>query len=600
MIFFWSDKTQQPMAESEDEKEADDSTTIYKKRRIRDSVGYNELWCHQKLFYYLLYPLLWLLDIKPISKRDWIQIPILTYTIEITQLMMAITFVQFHIQGLETRATLHKIEPSLVALYLFLYTIIVFTICIISLYFLRRFTTNALHYNYFVELSTHLVGYGLLYLCILIQYEWFSSTDNNAWLWFLYLFLYASVTIAVIILTKQFIFKLQLTQNIIKQYDLYTNLVRNEEDIAFVDSHNKAHTISKQQEESEFVSLIESNSNPPSSNEDLLDVSNAYILFDEHSLNELQHEMDDTFWYTIFTILQNMWSIALGLILVECVVYSFIGDYVNLLVRWQEFRHRTSILDDQWQIILFGFAVAIGTCFLEGAIEATLKIPCYQTVKKNEDYRDCCHRFLVFILNLMNDVSVLWFNILSACIGWAIFTPNQEDEVWDQFEWAMIGTVLMILFGVLSQKYKNKKEKEIMNKINKIKHESQNELFSSSDFQEKEKKLLKNVRNLVFYNRLIKVYNTSMAVGVSFAWETFIQLNLENYATGLQGLENHRQELIATLLYAIFIGLLFTQLGLLLTDIKKQRLFEARRRNQREELQAINDLNNDGNQGHDE
>ena len=573
------------MAESADEKE-DEAPRIDKKRPIRDCVGYKDLYCHQKVLYYLLYPFLWLLDIKPISKREWIQIPIITYAIEITQLMMAITFVQVHIQGLETRATLHRIDPSLVAFYLFLYTLIIASICIVSLYFLRRFTTNALHYNYFVELSTHLIGYGLLYLCVLIQYEWFSTTDDNAWLWFLYLFIYASVTIAVIILTKQFIFKLQLTQNIIKQYDLYTNLVRNDEDIAFVDSQNKAHTI-QQQEESEFVSLIESNSNPPSSNEDNLDVSNAYILFDEHSLNELQHEMDDTFWYTIFTILQNMWSIALGFILVECVVYSFIGEYVNLLVRWQEFRHRTSILDDQWQMILFGFAVAIGTCFLEGAIEATLKIPCYKTVKKNEDYRDCCHRFLVFILNLMNDISVLWFDILSACIGWAILTPNQEDEVWKQFEWAIFGTVLMVIFGVLSQKYKIKKEKQILNKINKIKNEAQNGL--NIDHARRERKLLNNVRNLVFYNRLIKVYNTAMAVGVSFAWETFIQLNLENYATGLVGLENHWLELVFTLIYAIVIGLTFTQAGLLLTDLRKQRLFEVRRRNQREEATDNND-----------
>ena len=92
----------------------------------------------------------------------------------------------------------------------------------------------------------------------------------------------------------------------------------------------------------------------------------AFVLFDEPSINELQHEMDDSFWYTVFTLLTDMWSIALGFILVECVVYEAINDYVNLLVKWQEFRHESAILNNAWLMVLFGLGVAVCTCLLEG------------------------------------------------------------------------------------------------------------------------------------------------------------------------------------------------------------------------------------------
>ena len=244
------------MADVEDESKNDNdpqpSIIVISKRSISDSVNYENKWCIQKFLYYILYPLVRLLDINIISKREYVQIPLITYAIEVTQLMMAIAFVSLHIQGLETRATLHNISNTAAIFYLFIYTIIIFSICTVSLYFLRKFTRDALHYNYFVELSTHLIGYGLLYWSVLVQYAWFRDSTDDAWSWFLYLFLYACLNIAVIILIKQCIMDMSMTQNIMKQYELYSNLI-------VIDPKNTDNP-SINNEKSEMVSLIENRS----------------------------------------------------------------------------------------------------------------------------------------------------------------------------------------------------------------------------------------------------------------------------------------------------------------------------------------------------
>eukprot|EP01084_Bolivina_argentea_P123552 218952_1 len=537
-----------------EQKIPDDDSPIQPitKQPISEAVHYDELYCHQKILYYILYPLIWLLDINCIRKRTWIQIPLLTYFTEVTQLMMAITFVQVHIQGLETRATFHKIKVETVALSLFLFTVIIAVLCLTLLYCFKRFTTP-LHYIYFVQLSTHLVGYGLLYLCVLIQYEYFSDTVNNSWNWFFILLAGACATIAIIILIKIFIFKQTSTNHLIKQYRKYYQLYKTDDNPNMNINNN----------DSEMIALIPTESNDSYHNYELMDA--------EQSLSIINN-----FWYTVFMLLQNMWSISIGFILIECVVYLFINDYINLLVRWQEFRNMNSILDNIWSIILFGFVLAIATAFMEGFMELKCKIPCYQFINNSNNnnigYRNnCYHKFLVFLLHWLDDISILWFDILAACIGWSLLTPNQANEVWDQFEWAILGTIGFVVFGILTEKYRLKKKRNIFKKMEKIKQ----------DENDKEKKLMNNVRNLIFYEQMHKTYNAAFAVAVSFAWETFIQLALEHTATGWVGLENHRLTLVLTLVYAIFIGFAFTELGLLLNDLRKQRLHEIRLKNER-------------------
>ena len=199
-------------------------------------------------------------------------------------------------------------------------------------------------------------------------------------------------------------------------------------------------------------------------------------------------------------------------------------------------------------------------------MELPCKIPCYRIVKRNIDYTDFSHRFLVFVLNWINDVSVLWMSVLAACIGWCLLPPNQTEHTWRQFQLAILGTAIFIGCGILSQKWKIKKERKILNRMTDIREDE------IMDNKTKEKKLLNNVRNLIFYNKMVKMYNAAFAVAVSFAWESFIQLALENVNTSLTDWDEFLYELI----YCIIIGLLFTELGLLLTDLRKQRLKEAR------------------------
>lgn len=124
------------------------------------------------------------------------------------------------------------------------------------------------------------------------------------------------------------------------------------------------------------------------------------------------------------------------------------------------------ILENGWKVLIFGIVLAIVTASLEGFTELTCKVSCYQFVHDqsihNEKDREnnCYHTVVVFILNWLNDITDVWFDILTACIGWAILTPNQVTNSMDQFKWATISTFLYASFGILIQKCKMEKHRE--------------------------------------------------------------------------------------------------------------------------------------------
>ena len=133
---------------------------------------------------------------------------------------------------------------------------------------------------------------------------------------------------------------------------------------------------------------------------------------------------------------------------------------------------------------------------------------------------------------------------------------------------AILGTVAFVMFGVATEKYKNKKRKSVLAEMEQIKK-------SKEESVEKKEKLMKNVRRLIFFGRIIKIYNEAFAVGASFVWESYIQMSLKEDWSDLSGLGNESEVLIVDLVYAAFIGFAFTELGLLLTDLREQRLNEA-------------------------
>ena len=445
----------------------------------------------------IVFPLVWLLDISLISDREWIQLPLLTYLISITRLIIAQTWVELCLQGYIVRTTNRNlnIDIELVAFILFLYTLTMFVICLLFLYCIKKYITRS-HYDYFIELSVHMTGYGLLFLCVHIQYEWFSNDLTNSWLFFIYLIIIASSIISIIILCKQFIFKLSMDNRILDQYVKYLRFYQLSDD-----------------QNLETSSLIHNHNHKDSIN------SNS---------DQIMHRIH-SFWFTVFEILQNFWSIAIGFIMIECLVYSFVGDYINLLVNWTK-SDKHLIKSNITDMIFAGFIMAFATAFAQGIVELSIKRPCYQYVDKQQknpgSVSQNCYQTNIFLLNFSNDIDSLWMEVLSAGIGWSLLTPNQAKDVGKQFKIVAFGTIGFVVFGILTEKYKMSKQNKILNEMNEIKSNDNDndfgiDLNSSVD---KEKLLMDKTRKLILYDKLEEIYNGAFAVSI-FAWETFASLH---------------------------------------------------------------------------
>eukprot|EP01084_Bolivina_argentea_P097049 174463_1 len=121
---------------------------IIPKKPLSDILNFNGLYKMQKYLYFITYPLVYFLDINWISNREWIQLPLLTYLISVTRLIIAQTWITFCVDSI-----LRYIDMATV--YLLSYTIGMFVICLLLLYYLKKYTTKY-HYHYFLQLSTHM------------------------------------------------------------------------------------------------------------------------------------------------------------------------------------------------------------------------------------------------------------------------------------------------------------------------------------------------------------------------------------------------------------------------------------------------------------
>merc|ERR1719242_672225 len=92
--------------------------------------------------------------------------------------------------------------------------------------------------------------------------------------------------------------------------------------------------------------------------------SHVSIPFKGHILHEIEMQ---NFCFTLFYILQNMWTVAIGFIVIECVIYLITNQYTNLLVisKLLEQDAQSMILENGWKVLIFGIVLAIVTASLE-------------------------------------------------------------------------------------------------------------------------------------------------------------------------------------------------------------------------------------------
>ena len=134
----------------------------------------------------------------------------------------------------------------------------------------------------------------------------------------------------------------------------------------------------------------------------------------------------------------DIWHIAIGLVMIECVVYLSSGQYVNLLIDWTH--DESTETGNIWSTIVFGFGLALVTSILQIATAVYCKGPLHdwqQQLVRNQEYdyhsvespslkRICrClstlpHKedIILFLLNWLNDIGYLWNRITAAAIGW--------------------------------------------------------------------------------------------------------------------------------------------------------------------------------------
>eukprot|EP01083_Nonionella_stella_P206751 751718_1 len=497
------------MAETESERNHLNNSV---QRRLSDIVHYDDMYWFQKILYYLIYPVLWVLDLRCIRKREWIQLPLLTYTIEITQIIIALSLVKL--------CTDHIHSVALTSLYLSIYLSLGSIICLAFLYYVSPYTTP-LHYHCFVDVSTYIIAYGILYLTVHIQHHHFSTSIAWSWIWFAIVYVIAHAVIAIIILLKQIAFDVPMTDD--SQYLRYRTFYQ----------------VSDPQHDLETSSLIEDD---PDAHR-----SNALIDLREHQIEEIE---TDRFSVTVCGIFTNIWSIALGFLLIECIIYSLVGVYIMLLITWKG--ENTQILQNIWYMIVIGIVLAVLTVFIESVMDIYCKAKCYSN--NNDD------KCVLFGLSFLNQIGLTWSQILAAAIGWAILPPNQSENVYDRLRSALIGTAVAICIGVFGQRIKFKKEKKLLQEMDEIRNDEY-ELYP-------QRKLKAKTQKLILYDRLIKIYNAALAIGVSFAWDSFEGEVIE------QEYQDTKADMMKAISAAVSV-ILYVQFELELFDLRHERLKNA-------------------------
>merc|ERR1712048_319879 len=83
-------------------------------------------------------------------------------------------------------------------------------------------------------------------------------------------------------------------------------------------------------------------------------------------------------------------------------------------------------------------------------------------------------------------------------------------------------------------------------------------------------------QKLIFLDQLQATYDLAFAVSVSYSWESFLSNSVQKIFGG-----NVLNRFISHLMLTVFVAFVFSQIGLELVDLKRQRLREAKKEQKR-------------------
>eukprot|EP01084_Bolivina_argentea_P317868 551155_1 len=170
-------------------------------------------------------------------------------------------------------------------------------------------------------------------------------------------------------------------------------------------------------------------------------IDNNEFIIDHHNddydqiLNEYKEK--GVLWFTISSLSMNIWHFAIGLIMIECVVYIFSGQYINLLIDWTH--NSSTVIQNIWNVVVFGLLLAFITGIVQIALQIYCKSPLYQyqlDLTANNEYSNYSsfatnnnntsslsiylqtlpHKedIILFLLHWLNDINQLWNKILAS------------------------------------------------------------------------------------------------------------------------------------------------------------------------------------------
>ena len=276
-------------------------------------------------------------------------------------------------------------------------------------------------------------------------------------------------------------------------------------------------------------------------------------------------------------------------------MYILSGTYINLLIDWTH--DSSTYTNNKWNLVAFGLILAFMTGIIQIAMQIYCKSPLYQyqlELTENAGYNPeqngllshldaLPHKedLILFGLNWLNDISCLWNKVLSAAIGWSLLTPNQTNSILMQFVTAMTATFLFLFVGYILSDYKRRIQKDILMEIRDLKKQlmTQQDIMNGDEDDESEyededalmNRIVLDKQKLIFFDQLQATYDLAFAVSVSYSWESFLAISVKNVFGN-----NVLNRFVAHLFLTVFVAFIFSQFGLELVDLKRQRLREAK------------------------
>jgi len=589
-----------------------------KYKPLSEVINTSEFLKIQLLAHKLVSPLVALCDHSAIRTRAWLQIPLIKYCTCITSMIIGIALSQLVIKMYEVKATtiigsMDHYDLNDVIYFLVAYVILITTLCALSMYAYYKYheehgyyAFNVYHYHYFVMTCSGIIGFGILYLLIHIQSQFYSTSLHSALNCFAGASVFAISCLGIVILIKQFLMDFEFKYTAMEsEYDTdedyqyeRQSLLRGA-DAAAQAQYDEIQSPQQQQQHQQFEHSPSPSQSPAH--------SATTCLVDEHIDDEEQQICDEyrekgILWFTIGSLVMNVWHIAIGLVMIECVVFAVVGGYVNLLMDWTH--TQSTNIGGTWSVIVFGFCLTFVTAVAQIALQTYCKAPLHQyrleltTMPssdyhlQNQNYNDgdirgmlkvlmcqCLDTLphkedvIVFLLHWVEDIGYLWNRILAAAIGWSLLTPNQASTPVRQFITAATGTVLFLAVAYFLRDYKRRIQNDV---LLELRDNKQRLKAKGGDSFEEDGELLKNIarnkQKLVFYDQMQATYDLAFCVSVSYSWESFLVILCGNIL-GTAAFPRFLSHFILT----IFIAVVFSQFGLELVDLKRQRMKEAKK-----------------------